>query len=111
MSIELVSPKFKNIPLVLQDADLSLVIPSGWGIDIVVFENTTVNQAILSGGITPGGSELWVDTPVEGSATNGGYTTIGANFVPDISAPYTLYIHGAWNAAICNIYVLLKKIK
>jgi hypothetical protein len=102
--------KIQTIALLGQSSNLSHKIPAGWNIVVVLFHNTTVNQAILDGGSTPGGNEFFFNAVVDGSAVNGGWSTQSGQFTPDISAIWTLYISGAWNAAICDVYIIIQNI-
>lgn len=87
-----------------------IAISQGYMIDRIVFINKSTNEALLSAGVTLGGSELFFEAIVSPNTLNGGYTVQAGNFIPDPSAGYTLYIDGTWNGAIVDIKVLLKKI-
>lgn len=108
--MELISPQSKALPRPVQTGDFSVIIPAGWGIHFIVFKNIGLLPATLSCGITPGGTELFQDVLVDGSGTNGGYSTQGSNFIPDISNPYTIYIHGNFNGMSIMPYIALERV-
>jgi hypothetical protein len=108
--MELITQQVFALSSPIKSDDFSVSVPAGWAVDIIVFKNLGALDAELNGGITVGGTEFFMTTPINGNGTNGGYTTIGGNFVPDISNPYIVYIHGTWNGMNILPYILLKKV-
>ena len=87
------------------------VIPAGYAVEMVVFENTTNKNAQLSCGTTAAGNNVF-----SGEIINKGLSTISVNKTFSMSGFTSLYFNhtqdgDTWNNITANIFVIIRKIK
>jgi len=89
------------------------IIPPGYAISMIIFENTTAFTAQLSAGTSAGASNIFQSEAIDKS----GLTTITPkNKTFSLTAFTSIYFNHAsesdtWNGATMNIYILLTKVK
>jgi len=87
------------------------VIPAGYMLETLLFDETTGHSPILTCGTTAGGSDIFTSETLQ----SGAFTSISVNKIYSKSTAKSIYFHTSvvgdtWNNAGLNIYAILKKI-
>jgi hypothetical protein len=87
------------------------VIPAGYMLETLLFDETTGHAPILSCGTTAGGNDIFTSESLQAGA----FTSVYVNKVWSKLTATSIYIHDGgvgdtWNSAGLNIYAILKKI-
>jgi len=93
------------------DTTLTAIVPAGYMLEYMLFEETSGNAPTLDLGTTAGGNEVFINQEMTAS----GITTIVLQRVFSLTAATTLYLNdddagSSWNGATVNIYTILKQI-
>lgn len=94
------------------DTSFASIVPAGFMLEYVVFEETAGNEAILDLGTTAGGSQVFIGNIIDASDIT--VSTVSRVF--SFSADTTLYLNdddagSDWNSATVNIYFVMRKIQ
>lgn len=93
------------------DTTLTAIIPAGYMLEYMLFEEVSGNAPTLDLGTTVGGNEVFINQEMTAS----GITTIVLQRVFSLTVATTLYLNddtapSSWNGATVNIYTIMKKI-
>jgi hypothetical protein len=93
------------------DTTLTTIIPAGYMLEYMLFEETAGNAPTLDLGTTAGGNQVFINQEMTAS----GITTIVLQRVFSLVAATTLYLNddaagSDWNGGTVNIYTILKQI-
>jgi hypothetical protein len=94
------------------DTTLTSIVPAGYMLKSMVFEETAGNAGVLDLGTAATGSQVFLNQTITASD----FTTVVINKVFSLTADTTLYLNdddasSGWNSASVDIYVTLEKIK
>jgi len=94
------------------DTTLTSIVPAGYMLKSMVFEETAGNAGVLDLGTATTGSQVFLNQTITASD----FTTVVINKVFSLTADTTLYLNdddasSGWNSASVDIYVTLEKIK
>ena len=115
--IPVIPPPVYSYPTFTVSADATFVnvVPAGYMLLAVVFENHTVNWAQLSMGTTVGGSDIFGSAGINYYSTGSlGMTTVDVSKVLNPGGPTTIYLNHSldgdtWNSAVLKVKLILYK--
>jgi hypothetical protein len=93
------------------DTTLTNVVPAGYLLQYIIFEETAGNAATIDLGTTDGGNDVFTGQIIAASDI----TTVVLNKVFSLSTTTSLYINddqvgSDWNSASVNVTIVLKKV-
>lgn len=93
------------------DTTLTDIVPAGYLLEYIIFNEKAGNAAVLDLGTAAGGSQVFINIPIAAS----GLTTIPVQNMYSLTLPQTLYLNdddasSDWNGAIVDVYFVLKAI-
>lgn len=93
------------------DTTLTAIVPAGFELDKIVFNNSTANAVSVRLGTTAGGVDVFGLAALNTSATLGGFKTIACNQAFSLTAAQTLYLSStSWNSALLTATFYFRKI-
>ncbi len=93
------------------DTTLTDIVPAGYCLEYIVFEEKDGNTATLDLGTSAGGNEVFINQAVTASSI----TTVSINTVFSLSAATTLYLNdddagSSWNSGRVDAYFVMRRI-
>ena len=97
---------------ITDDATWTSVVPAGYCLEYIVFEETAGNTATLDLGTSATGSQVFVNEAITASSV----TTVTINTVFSLTADQTLYLNdddgsSSWNSGSVNATLVMRKVK
>ena len=93
------------------DTTLTSVVPAGYCLEYIVFQETAGNTATLDLGTSAGGNQVFINQAITASSI----TTVSINTVFSLSAATTLYLNdddagSSWNSGSVNATLVMRRV-